>query len=48
MRLQIQYVVADPKVGEQHIKTKYSKYKSFQVTTDLLNSENLKIVNLIK
>ena len=36
-------VIGDPKVGEQHIQTKYSKFNSFQVTTDLLNSENLKI-----
>ena len=39
----IHYVIADPKVDEQHMKTKYSKCNSFQVTTDLLNSENLKI-----
>ena len=25
------------------IQTKYSKYNSFQVITDLLNSENLKV-----
>ena len=34
--LQLYYVTADPKVGEQHIKRKYSKCNSFQVTTDLL------------
>ena len=26
------YVIADPKVGEQHILTKYSKCNIFQVT----------------
>ena len=41
--LKFYYVIADPKVGEQHIYTKFSKCNSFQVTTDLLNSENLKI-----
>ena len=41
--LQCHYVIADPKVGEQHILTKYSKCNSFQVTNDLLNSENLKV-----
>ena len=41
--LQLYYVKADPKVGEQHIYRKYSKCNGFQVTTDLLNSENLKI-----
>ena len=41
--LQFHYVIADPKVGEQHISTKYSKCNSFQVTTDLLNSETLKV-----
>ena len=30
--LQFHYVIADPKVGEQHIQTKYSKCNSFQVT----------------
>ena len=42
--LQFYYVIADPKVGEQHIYRNYFKWSSFQVTTDLLNSENLKIV----
>ena len=37
------YVIADPKVGEQHILTKYSKCNIFQVTIDLLNSQYLKI-----
>ena len=41
--LQIHYVIADPKVGEQHIYRKYFKYNIFQVTTDLLNNENLRI-----
>ena len=41
--LQFHCVTADAKVGEQHIETKYSKCNSFQVTTDLLNSQNLKI-----
>ena len=41
--LQFYYFIADPKVGEQHIYRKYFKYNSFQVTTDLLNSENLKV-----
>ena len=36
-------LIADPNVGEQHIETKYSKCNSVQVTTDLLNSENLRI-----
>ena len=36
-------VIADPKVDEQHTETKYSKCNSFQVTTDLLNSENLEV-----
>ena len=41
--LQIHYIKADPKVGEQHIYRKYLKCNIFQVTTDLLNSENLRI-----
>ena len=32
-----------PKIGEQHIETKYSKCKMFQVISDLLNSDNLKV-----
>ena len=40
--LQIHHVMADPKVCEQHIYTKYFKCNIFQVTTDLLNSENLR------
>ena len=35
--------MADPKVGEQHIDRKYFKCNIFQVTTDLLNRENLRI-----
>ena len=30
-------------MGEQHILTKYSKFNSFQVTGDLLNSDNLRV-----
>ena len=41
--LQFYNVIADPKVNEQHISTKYSKCNRFQVTTDLLNSEKLKV-----
>ena len=33
----------DPKVGEQHICRKYLKCNIFKVTSDLLNSENLRI-----
>ena len=32
--LQFYYVIADPKVGEQRISTKYSKYNTFQVISD--------------
>ena len=41
--LQFYCVIADPKVGEEHIYTKYYKCKSFQVTIDLLNKENLNV-----
>ena len=41
--LKFHYVIADPKVGEQQILTKYSKCNIFQVTTDLLNIQYLKI-----
>ena len=41
--LQIHYVIADPKVGEQPIYRKYLKCNFFQVTNDLLNSDNLRI-----
>ena len=37
------YVRADPTVDEKHIKTKYFKCNSFQVTSDLPNSQNLKV-----
>ena len=40
--LQFHYLIADPKVGEQHIKTN-CKCNSFQVTPDLLSSDNLKV-----
>ena len=36
-------VIADPKIGEYHIETKYSKCNSFQVISDLLNSDNVKV-----
>ena len=41
--LKFYYVIADPKVAEQHIYTKFSKCNSFQITTDLLNSDDLKV-----
>ena len=41
--LKFHYVIADPKVGEQHILRKYSKCNIFQLTTDLLNIQYLKI-----
>ena len=34
---------ADLKVGEQDIKTKYSNRNSFEVTTDLHNSDSIKV-----
>ena len=43
--LQFHYVIAEWKVGEQHIYRKLFNYNSFQVTTDLLNSENLKVAS---
>ena len=36
-------MLADPKFGEQYIYRKYFKCNSYQVTTGLLNSENLRI-----
>ena len=36
------YVIADPKVDEKDISTKYCKCNSFQAICDLLNSENMK------
>ena len=41
--LQFYYIIADPNIGEQHIETKYSKCNHFQVISDLLNSDNLKV-----
>ena len=41
--LQFHFVTEDWNVDEWHIKRNYCKGNSFQVTTDLLNSENLKI-----
>ena len=41
--MQFHYVMADPKVGEQHILTKYSKCNIYQVTANLLNRQYLKI-----
>ena len=41
--LKFYYVIADPKVAELHIYTKFSKCNSFQVISDLLNSDNLKV-----
>ena len=42
-RLQFYYVIADSKVDEKHIQTKFFKCNSLQDTTNLLNSENLKV-----
>ena len=42
--LQFYYLIPDPKVGEQHIQGKlYSKCNSFQVTTELLHIDNMKV-----
>ena len=41
--LQLYYVIVDPKVDESYISRKFSKCNSFQIVTDLLNSENLKV-----
>ena len=41
--LQFYYVTADPNVHEKHIQTKYSKCNSFQVISNFLNSDNLKV-----
>ena len=43
IELQFYYVTADPKVDEKHISREFSKCNSFQVLSDLLNSENLKV-----
>ena len=37
--LQFYYAIADPKVGEEHILRKHSKWNSFQVIPDLFNSK---------
>ena len=39
--LQFHYVIANGKLVENHTKRKYCKCNSFQVSSDLLNSENL-------
>ena len=41
--LQFYYAIADAKVGEEHILRKHSKFNSFQVITDLLNRDNIKV-----
>ena len=44
--LQFYYVIADPKIHEKHNnnnKTKYSKCNGFEITSNLLNSDNLKV-----
>ena len=41
--LQFYNVIADPKVQEKIYKTKYSKCNSFKDTSNLLNSDNLKV-----
>ena len=41
--LQFYYVIADPKVSEEHISRKYPKYNTFHVTSDSPNSKNLKV-----
>ena len=41
--LQLYYVISDPKVGEQHMYTKFSECNSFQVSSDSLNSDYLKV-----
>ena len=44
-KLQLIYstVIADSKVDEQHIYRKYFKGNSYQVTSNFINSENLRI-----
>ena len=42
--LQYYDVIADPKVGESDIKTKYSNCNIFQITTHLLKNYNIKVV----
>ena len=41
--LQFYYAIADPKVGEEHILRKHSKWNSFQVIPDLFNSKKPQI-----
>ena len=36
-------VIADPKVAEYHIYTNFCKCNGFQIITNLLNSDNLKV-----
>ena len=42
--LPLRHFGPNPNVAEKHILTKHSESNSFQVTSDLLNSENLIIV----
>ena len=37
------YLLRCKKVGGKHISTKYCKYNRFQVTIDLINSDNLQL-----
>ena len=41
--LKFDYVIADPKVAEQHIYTKFSKCNTFQAINDLVLNKNLKV-----
>ena len=41
--LELHYVIADSEIGKQHIETKNSKCNTFQVISNLLNSDNLKV-----
>ena len=41
--LQFYYVITDPKVHEKYIEAKYAKCNSFEDTSNLLNSDNLKV-----
>ena len=41
--MELHYVIADSEIGEQHIETKYSKCNTFEVISNLLNSDNLKV-----
>ena len=42
--MQFYYVIADPKVAEQHIYTKFPNHNSFQVTSDF--TQKLAITHL--